>query len=143
MAAVGYWATHLGGHARWPIPLVFVVVMVLGMSGLVAPLLSFATAPMIVASSIVIGLLLAINGKWTAFSAAGMCGVFALFHGLAHGNEIPLSSSALAYASGFALATAALHGLGLLSGMTDRLIPGVNRWIGSLIAISGLFLATV
>jgi urease accessory protein len=147
MVAVGFWASHLGGHARWQLPLAFVVAMViggtLGANDLVAPLLSFATEPMIVASSIVIGLLLAINGRLKALPATSLCGAFALFHGLAHGNEIPLNSSALAYTSGFALATAALHGLGLLSGMTARLIPGGNRWIGSLIAISGLFLATV
>lgn len=145
MVAVGFWAAHLGGNARWQLPLVFVVAMVLGgtlgMAGLVAPLLSLATEPMILASSVVIGLVLAVNGKLNATAAAMLCASFAVFHGLAHGSEMPAESSVMGYAIGFVLATAALHGIGLVSGLTARVLPGLHRWGGGLIALSGMALS--
>ncbi|MEP4547398.1 MAG: HupE/UreJ family protein [Saccharospirillum sp.] len=145
MVAVGFWAAHLGGNARWQLPLVFVVAMVLGgtlaMTGLVAPLLTLSTEPMIMASSVVIGLVLAVNGKLNATAAAMLCAGFAVFHGLAHGNEMPLGSSAMAYAFGFVLATGALHGVGILSGLAARVLPGLHRWAGGFIALSGLALS--
>lgn len=143
--AVGFWAAHMGGNARWQLPLVFVVAMVLGgtlgITGLVAPLLTLATEPMILASSIVIGLVLTVNGKLNATAAAMLCASFAVFHGLAHGSEMPLGSSAVGYAIGFALATAALHGIGLVSGLTARVLPGLHRWGGGLIALFGMALS--
>lgn len=145
MVAVGFWAAHLSGNARWQLPLVFVVAMVLGgtlaMTGMVAPLLTLATEPMIMASSVVIGLVLAVNGKLNATAAAMLCAGFAVFHGLAHGNEMPLGSSAMGYALGFVLATGALHGIGILSGLTARGLPGLYRWAGGFIALSGLALS--
>lgn len=145
MVAVGFWAAHLGGNARWQLPLVFVVAMVLsgtlGMSGLVAPLLTLATEPMILTSSVVIGLVLALNGKLNAIASGMLCASFAVFHGLAHGSEMPAGSSAVGYAIGFTLATTALHGIGLVSGLTARLLPGLYRWAGGLLALSGLALS--
>lgn len=144
MVAVGFWAAHLGGNARWQLPLVFVVAMVLGgtlgMTGLVTPLLSLAIEPMVLASSVVIGLVLVINGKLNT-TAAMLCASFAVFHGMAHGSEIPLGSSAMGYAIGFALATALLHSIGLVSGLTTRVLPGLHRWAGGFIALSGLALS--
>ncbi len=145
MVAVGFWAAHLGGNARWQLPLVFVVAMVLGgtlgMAGLVAPLLTLATESMILASSVVIGLVLAVNGKLNAIAAAMLCASFAVFHGLAHGSEMPAGGTAVGYLIGFALATTALHGIGLVSGLTARVLPGLYRWAGWLLALSGLALS--
>lgn len=145
MVAVGFWAARLGGNARWQLPLVFVVAMLLGgtlgMAGLTAPLLTLATEPIVLASSVIIGLMLAVNGKLNTAVAATLCASFAVFHGLAHASEMPIGSSAIGYAAGFVLATAALHGTGLLTGLTTRALPGLHRWAGGFIAISGVVLS--
>jgi len=145
MLAVGFWSAHQGGHARWQLPLVFVIALLLGgamgIAGMTVPLLTLATEPMILTSSVVVGLMLALNGTLRTATAAILCAGFALFHGLAHGAEIPAGSSALAYGTGFALATAVLHGIGLLSGLAVGVWPGMHRWAGGLIACFGLLLA--
>ncbi|WP_037340303.1 HupE/UreJ family protein [Saccharospirillum impatiens] len=144
MVAVGFWAAHLGGQARWQLPLVFVVAMVLGgtlgITGLAAPLLLVATEPMVLASSVVIGVLLASSGRISLAVAAPSCASFAVFHGLAHGSEMPMGSSAIGYALGFAMATVALHGVGLVAGLGVRFIPGIHRLAGGFITLCGLAL---
>lgn len=143
MVAVGCWAAYLGGSARWQLPLAFVGAMLigggLGMAGLSVP----AMEPMIVASSVVIGLALALAGRVPTALAAIGCGLFALFHGLAHGLEMPASGSAAGYAAGFALATLALHLAGLASGALSRKLAGhrLERWAGGAIALLGLGLS--
>ena len=95
MVAVGLWAAQQKGAARWALPCTFVGTMLigglLGFEGLNLPALEGAIA----ASVLSLGLAL-----------------FALFHGVAHGLELPDMSSPWAYAAGFVAATAALHGLG-------------------------------
>jgi len=141
MVAVGFWGAHLGGSARWQLPLAFIAAMlvggVVGMAGIALP----GVEPMILASSIVIGLALAISGKLNTGLAASLCAGFALFHGVAHGAEMPVASSALSYAAGFALATIALHLTGLASGLAARLVPSLHRWAGAGIAAGGLALS--
>ena len=141
MVAVGFWGAHLGGSARWQLPLAFVAAMLvgggLGMAGIALP----GVEPMILASSVVIGLALALSGKLSTGLAASLCAGFALFHGVAHGAEMPLAASALGYAGGFALATAGLHLTGLASGLAARRVPNLHRWAGALIAASGLALS--
>lgn len=138
MVAVGFWGAHLGGSARWQLPLAFVVTMLLGGALGIAGIALPGVEPMILASSIVIGLALAISGKLNTALAAGLCAGFALFHGIAHGTEMPVASSALGYATGFALATAALHLTGLASGLAARRVPTLHRWAGAAIAAGGL-----
>lgn len=141
MVAVGFWGASLGGHARWQLPLAFVVAMLaggtLGMAGLALP----GVEPMILASSIVIGLALACTGTPNRAAAASLCAGFALFHGLAHGAEMPVSASATGYAAGFAVATLALHGIGFASGRVARFVPHLHRVAGSLVAAGGLALS--
>lgn len=116
MVAVGIWASQLGGKALWAVPAAFVSVMSLGGA------LGMAHAPLpfveqgILASVLVLGLLIVTAARVPL--AAGMCIVsaFALFHGHAHGAEMPSSSAALSYALGFTLATAALHAAGICLG---------------------------
>ncbi|GGX43619.1 HupE/UreJ family protein [Saccharospirillum salsuginis] len=138
LVAVGFWGAHLGGSARWQLPLAFVAAMLvggaLGMAGIALP----GVEPMILVSSIVIGLALAISGKLNTGLAAALCAGFAIFHGVAHGAEMPVASSALGYAAGFALATAALHVCGLASAQVARRVPSVHRWAGVLFAVGGL-----
>lgn len=133
MVAVGLWAAQLGGRWLWAIPLAFVTAMlaggVLGFAGLTLPLLE----PMIAASVLALGLLTVLRVR---LHAAGvlLVAAFALFHGIAHGNELPQTAGALPYAAGFVLATALLHGLGLLAGMQ---VKTAARWAGAPIALAG------
>ncbi len=141
MIAVGFWGAHLGGAARWQLPLAFVLAMVaggaLGIAGVSLP----GVEPMIIASSVVIGLALAMGGRLNTDVAAMLCASFALFHGAAHGLEMPAASSAIGYATGFALATAALHLTGFISGLAARLVPNLHRWAGAAFALGGLMLS--
>ncbi|WP_108124066.1 HupE/UreJ family protein [Saccharospirillum mangrovi] len=143
MVAVGCWAAHLGGKALWQLPVAFVGAMLLGgalgMLGVAVPMME----AMILASSVVIGLALAISGRLNSLIAASLCALFAIFHGAAHGLEMPNSGSAFGYALGFALATAVLHLTGLASGKLSQELAGrsLERWLGGAIAVAGLGLA--
>lgn len=113
MVAVGSWAALKGGKALWVWPAAFVGVMLaggaLGMAGMPLPFVE----PGIAASIVVLGLLVALAADLPVAVGAAIIGVFALFHGHAHGAEAPAAGTALVYAAGFALATAALHGAGI------------------------------
>jgi urease accessory protein len=138
MVAVGLWAAQLGGRAAWLIPAAFVSVMTagagLGMSGVHLPLVEQG----IIASVVVLGLLIATAARLPLVASAGLVGVFALFHGVAHGTEMPASASGFAYAAGFALATATLHAIGLLAAKATRV-----QWVriaGAAIAVTAIAL---
>ncbi|MBL8582142.1 MAG: HupE/UreJ family protein [Rhizobiaceae bacterium] len=116
MVAVGVFAAFLGGRALWLVPAAFVAMMavggVLGIEGVAVPFVEAGIA----ASVVVLGLTIAF--RWsppTAFAMA-LVGVFAIFHGHAHGAEMPLDASGLSYAIGFMLATALLHIAGIALG---------------------------
>ena len=118
MLAVGVWAAQLGGRAIWRVPLAFMAMMALGsalaLGGL--PLLAVETG--ITGSVLVLGLLITVAARFPLVTSMLLVGAFALFHGHAHGQELPQAASALLYSLGFLLATGALHatgaGLGLL-----------------------------
>jgi urease accessory protein len=141
MVAVGLWAAQIGGRARWEVPTAFVGLtslgFVLALSGAPMPFVE----PGILASVIGLGLLVALAVRLpTAFSAA-IVGVFALFHGHAHGGELG-AATALSFGLGFVIATALLHaagvGLGMLAGGRS---PVVTRALGILTAAGGAWLA--
>lgn len=117
MIAVGLLAARLGGRALWMLPAGFLGLMTvggaLGVAGASLPL----TEAMIGLS--IVAMLAALILRWSPPlpAAAAMVGAFALFHGLAHGAEVPETASGLAFASGFLLATALLHGVGLAAGL--------------------------
>ena len=143
MVAVGVFAFVLGGRALWLVPLTFVLTMVvgfgLGLAGLGLPFVELAIA----ASSIVIGGAAALGRPMPTAAAAAIVGVFALFHGHAHGAEIPVGGDALAYALGFAGATALLHGAGLAAALgVARLLQGhgrtIARFAGGAFALGGI-----
>jgi len=133
MVAVGLWAAQFGGRWLWAIPLAFVSTMliggVLGFAGLTLPLLE----PVIAASVLALGLLTVFRIRLHATGLA-LVAAFALFHGVAHGTELPAAAGALPYAAGFILATALLHALGLMSGLQVRTAA---RWAGAPIALAG------
>lgn len=140
MVAVGLWAGLIGGRAVWAWPAAFVSVMVmggaLGITGIGLP----AVEPMIIGSVIVIGLLTAFAARPAVAIGAVICGVFALAHGHAHGEEMPLAANAIGYALGFAVATALLHGTGIAAACAARARPAAIRAAGGAVAALGVAL---
>ncbi len=140
MLAVGLWAGQRGGRAVWLWPLTFMTAMLLG--GLWAVTTSNLTAVELglAGSVFVLGAVVAANVSLHTALAVTLIAAFALFHGHAHGAEMPGTGSAGAYVLGFVLATGLLHGLGLTLGMTigrrERL--HAVRLIGGAIAVVGL-----
>jgi urease accessory protein len=142
MIGVGLWAAQRGGRAIWLMPLAFLAVMAIG--GLVGML--GVTLPMgetgIVASVLILGCLIAAAVRLPLVASAGLVGLFALFHGHAHGLEAPAASAGLLYGLGFIAATALLHGLGITLGyLTAR--PSTTwftRYAGAAIALCGIYL---
>lgn len=116
MVAVGVWAYQLGGRAKWLAPASFVALMAVaggaGMAGIAMPMVESGIA----ASVLILGLLIAFAVRVTPAFAAAIVALFAVFHGAAHGAEMPALGSAWQYGIGFIAATAALHGLGLALG---------------------------
>ena len=119
MVAVGLWGAFLGNPAIWILPVVFPMVMalggVLGIIGIPVP----AVETGIALSAIVLGIMVAMAARPPIWVAATIVGVFAIFHGHAHGTELPNAAAPLAYSIGFVMATGLLHiggiGFGFLS----------------------------
>ena len=139
MVAVGAWAAQLGGRARWLVPAGFVGAMMLGaVAGLVGIALPLVEAG-IAASVLLLGLMVALVVRMPTGVSATLVAIFAVFHGHAHGSELPVGESALAYALGFVAATVALHGAGLTAGLrSGRLGRGLVRAGGAGAAAAGL-----
>lgn len=136
MLAVGVWAVQSGGHARWLIPVAFLALLALGggmgMPGWPLPLVELGIA----GSVVVFGLLIAGAAKMPLWLSMSVAGLFALFHGHAHGAEMPQAAMPWLYASGFFLATAMLHGLGMLAGLAHQ-----YQWPARMVRLGGVGLA--
>jgi urease accessory protein len=113
MVAVGLWAALKGGRALWVWPATFVGIMLvggaLGMAHVPIPFVE----PGILASVVALGLLVALAVDLPVWTGALVIGLFAIFHGHAHGTEVPETASGIEYMAGFALATALLHAIGI------------------------------
>lgn len=136
MLAVGMWAAQQGGRALWALPLTFVGVMALGGALGVAGVALPGMEAGILLSVLALGLLVATGTRWTLQLACTTVGVFALFHGAAHGLEMPLTASPVGYGIGMLAATALLHTGGVLAGVKLRV--GVLRIAGAAVSIAGL-----
>jgi len=139
MVAVGLWAGLVGGRARWAYPLAFVAMMVVaglwGMSGASLPGVEIGIA----VSVVILGLAIALRSTPPLAAGAAACAIFAIFHGYAHGAELPEGASSLGYALGFVLATAALHGVGLaLAGFFAARAPLFARVLGGGLVLAGV-----
>ena len=146
MVAVGLWGAQLGAPGIWVLPICFPTVMavggVLGILGVPLPL----TELVIAASALVLGLAVAVALRVPFWAAALVVGVFAVFHGYAHGLELPGASNPLAYGVGFVVATGLLHALGITIGVLTRWRTGAQavRVLGVVIAgLGGLFLISL
>src|SRR5690606_23329420 len=138
MLAVGLMAAQAGGRALWALPLTFVGAMLAGgLLGFAGVTLT-AMEPLILASIVMLGALIALATRPKLATLVPMVAVFGLAHGWAHGAEGPAQGLAL-YAAGFALATAGLHLAGILMGRT--LTALAIRGLGGAAAIAGLSLA--
>jgi len=117
MVAVGLFAARLGGRALWLVPASFVITMaaagIAGMAGLALPYVEAGIA----LSILVLGAAIALETTMPVAAAMGLVAFFAVFHGHAHGAEMPETMSGLAYGAGFVAATAALHALGIGLGL--------------------------
>ena len=144
MVSVGIWAAMIGGKALWAVPAAFVGTMSAGFLLAIAGVHLPFVEPVILASVVALGLLVATAVKLPVPLAATLVGAFALFHGHAHGTEMA-GAGALAFGVGFALSTAALHvaGLGIGRGLAATGRPMLLRAIGAASALAGLALMAV
>ncbi len=142
MVAVGIWAAQTGRPALWVLPVVFPLAMagggLLGVAGVPVPGIEAGIA----ASVLGLGLLIAFQVKPPTALSIALVALFALFHGHAHGTELPQAASPLLYGLGFIAATAILHLFGLGIGFAMRLPKGLPaiRVGGGAIAATGIAL---
>lgn len=142
MLSVGLYASQLRGRAVWALPLAFVGLMVGGavsaIAGVELPLVEGG----IIASVLALGLLIAFAVRMPVIAASLLTGVFAVFHGHAHGSELVAGGSAFAYGVGFTVSTALLHVVAVAVGLAAaKLADGrAVRWAGGLVAASGVLL---
>jgi len=140
MVAVGLWAAQLGGRSNWAVPASFMGVMLvgglLGMAGIALPFIEGG----ILISVLGLGVLIAASARLPLAASAALVGVFAIFHGYAHGAEMPAGASGLLYVAGFLLSTGFLHlaGIALGVGMRKLSAPVVVRFAGAAIFAAGI-----
>jgi urease accessory protein len=141
MIAVGLWGAQLGNPAIWILPVTFPIVMslgaMMGLLGIPVPGIEIGIA----LSAILLGMMVLGELRPKLALAATLVGFFAIFHGHAHGTELPAGQSGLLYSIGFVMATGCLHGLGILIGVIHRWPMGklALRGSGGLIACMGIF----
>ncbi len=145
MVAVGLFAANLGGRAMWLVPLSFVLMMAvggwLGISQIEVPYVELGIA----ASVVVIGLAVALRLSMPTLVAMAFVGFFAIFHGHAHGAEMPVDASGASYAAGFMLATALLHAVGIGIGLAigrfgESAGASFNQIGGAAVSLAGIAL---
>ncbi|UVK56989.1 HupE/UreJ family protein [Mesorhizobium sp. AR02] len=142
MVTVGLWAALKGGRAIWAWPAAFVGVMLggaaLGMAHVPVPFVE----PGILASVVALGLLVALAIDLPVAAGVAIIGLFALFHGHAHGTEVPENAGGLEYMAGFTVATALLHATGIAAGLgLGMRFRGLARAAGAACAAIGVGLA--
>ena len=141
MIAVGIWGAQLGNPALWLLPVTFPVVMscgaMMGLLGIPLPGIEVGIA----LSALIFGTMILGEIKPHVAVAAVLVGFFAIFHGHAHGTELPAGQSGMLYSIGFVIATGCLHGLGILIGLIHRWPAGqvAIRVCGAGIAAMGIF----
>jgi urease accessory protein len=142
MIAVGLWGAVLRRPLIYILPLVFPTVMavggVLGMAGVPVPPVEVGIA----LSVLILGILVAAGRALPIWAAASIVGTFAIFHGYAHGQELPLAADPISYSVGFVLATGLLHLLGIAVGalgVRGGALRQVPRLLGGAIAMTGIY----
>jgi urease accessory protein len=140
MIAVGIWGAQLGNPAMWLLPVTFPMVMsmgaMMGLLGIPLPGIEIGIA----LSAILLGAMVVGEVRPKLIIAALMVSFFAIFHGHAHGTELPVGQSGLLYSMGFVIATGCLHGIGIALGLVHRWPLGklALRGAGAFIAVMGV-----
>jgi len=140
MIAVGLWGAQLGKPSIWVLPIAFPMMMaagaMMGLLGIPVPGVEIGIA----FSAILLGLMVLAEVRPKLAVSIAMVGFFAIFHGHAHGTELPPGQSGLLYSMGFVIATGCLHGLGIVIGLVKELPLGRQalRGAGSFIAVMGV-----
>jgi urease accessory protein len=141
MVAVGLWGAQLGPPAIWVLPVTFPLVMAfggfLGLVGLPLPGVEVGIA----LSALLLGAAVAFEWRPPLAIAGVVVGVFAVFHGHAHGTELPPGQSGLTYSLGFVMATGCLHLCGIAVGLMHRWPLGrvALRAMGAFVAAAGVY----
>jgi urease accessory protein len=141
MIAVGLWGAQLGAPAIWLLPVTFPMVMAfggfLGLIGIPLPGVEIGIA----LSAIALGLMVATEARPPLAVAAALVAIFAVFHGHAHGTELPENQSGMLYSIGFVIATGCLHAIGIALGLVHRWPLGQRlvRAAGAGIALAGVY----
>ena len=141
MIAVGLWGAQLGSPALWVLPIAFPMMMTVGaMMGLMGIPVPGVEAG-IALSAVLLGLMVFCEARPKLPIAVALVGFFAIFHGHAHGTELPPGQSGLLYSMGFVIGTGCLHGVGILIGLLHRFSIGriVLRGAGAVILGMGCF----
>lgn len=139
MVAVGLWGAQLGAPALWLLPVAFPLVMALGgflgLVGVALPGVELGIA----LSAVALGAAVAAEARPPLWAAAALVAFFAVFHGHAHGTELPEGQSGLAYSLGFVVATGLLHAAGIALGLLHHVPAGRAglRAIGAAVAVAG------
>lgn len=140
MVAVGLWGAQLGAPAIWLLPVTFPIVMaaggLLGLMGIPLPGVEIGIA----VSAILLGAAVMTERRLPMYAAAALVGLFAVFHGHAHGTELPSGQSGLLYSLGFVVATGCLHAIGIAVGAIHRWPAGRVglRIAGGVVGLGGL-----
>lgn len=133
MIAVGLWGAQLGKPAIWVLPVAFPIVMALGgalgLMGIPIPGVEGGIA----LSAVVLGLMVLLEAKPPLWLAATLVGVFAIFHGHAHGTELPAGADGTLYSLGFVISTGLLHAVGIAIGLLHQL-----DWGKAVVRVGGL-----
>ncbi len=139
MVAVGLWGAQLGAPAIWLLPIAFPLVMAfggfLGLIGIPVPGIEVGIA----LSGIVLGAAVLTRWRPPMVLSLALVAIFAVFHGYAHGAELPEGSSPVTYSVGFVVATGLLHATGIALGLLHRLPRGEQavRGLGGLVSLGG------
>ncbi len=139
MVAVGIWGAHLGPPAIWVLPVTFPVVMAFGgMVGLLGVRIPGVEVG-IGLSALLLGFMVAFERRPDLRGAAVLVGILAIFHGHAHGAELPEGQSGVLYSIGFVVSTGTLHALGIGLGLIHKWEWGRSalRFTGASIALAG------
>jgi urease accessory protein len=140
MIAVGLWGAQLGSPAVWMLPVAFPMMMAfggfIGLVGLPLPGVEIGIAM----SAVLLGTVVARESRPSLAVAVLLVAFFAIFHGHAHGTELPKGQSGLTYSIGFVIATGCLHGVGIAIGLIHRWPAGKRalRAAGAIVALAGV-----
>lgn len=142
MIAVGLWGAQLGRPLIYALPVAFPLMMVVGGLLGVADLGLPAAEVGIAASAVVLGLLITLALRLRTALAVAIVAAFAIFHGYAHGQELPEAASPISYGIGFVISSGLLHAAGIVIGLLNDWKPAgpwLVRGCGGIVALVGFY----